>query len=155
MGQKKKKKDQKKIFGNQQKKNHENGFWFKYQQEIPRLPQGDHHCLKFHISQYTRGETSKPETCEDMDSYHLPSEMQDISAYFQNIAAKNKTIEAEKSVSQPFLKVLNRTCQNKKHYSCTVGSISSSSTATDFLLWDASWYIISTFQSQITFGHGS
>lgn len=97
------------------KKNHEKvrSLGFKYRREIPRLPQDDHHCLSFHISQCTQGETLRPETCEDMDFYHLPSEMQDISAYFQNIAAKQKPIGGEKSGWQQFLKVCNRTSQNK------------------------------------------
>lgn len=82
------------------KKNYEKvtSFGSKYRQEIPRRPRDDHRCLSFHISQCTQGETLKPETCEDMDCYHLPSGMQDISAYFQNIAAKHKTIGGEESV---------------------------------------------------------
>ena len=90
---KKKEREMRKWLGYQQKESQKRyQFGSSYRQEKPWLPQDDHHCLNFHISQYTQGETLKPETCEDMGFYHLPSEMQDISAYFQNIAANTNQL---------------------------------------------------------------
>lgn len=55
----------------------------------------------------------RPETCEDMDFYHLPCKMQDISAYFQNIAAKHKPIGGKRISLATVLKDLK---QNRSKY---------------------------------------